>query len=66
MQLLAEGTQRATEGNQKLVQGAQRLDEGVIALAEGTQRAGATVAALLSRWPDDSRLEGFLDGRMRT
>jgi len=59
---LGRGLAQAGDANTRLLQGAQRLDEGVAALAEATLRAGAAVATLTARLPEDARLESFADG----
>lgn len=59
---LGTGLDQAREGNARLLAGALRLEDGVATLADGTQRAGAAVAAMAARLPEDARLESFVDG----
>jgi putative membrane protein len=59
---LGRGLEQASEGSARLLAGAQRLDDGVATLTEATQRAGAALAAVTARLPEDARLESFADG----
>jgi putative membrane protein len=59
---LGQGLDKARDGSQRLLAGTQRLDENVALLIDGTQRAGAALAAITARLPEDQRLDSFNEG----
>ena len=59
---LAVGLGEMRDGQGRLLQGTLRLDEGVAQLVDGQQRAGQAVAGLVSRWPEDARLDALAEG----
>ena len=61
-QQLGAGLERARDAQARLTQGAARLDEGVVTLADGSLRAGNAIATLNARLPDETRLDGFVEG----
>ncbi len=59
---LQQGLSAARDGSGRLSQASQRLEEGVTVLAEGTQKAGALLAGLSTKLPEEQRLDSFVDG----
>ncbi len=59
---LGQGLGQLREGQTRLAAGAQRLDESVLVLADGVQRSGAALSGVVSRLPDETRLEQFQTG----
>jgi putative membrane protein len=61
-QQLAQGLGQVREGQARLATGAQRVDESVLLLTDGVQRSGAVLSGVVSRLPDEARLEQFQGG----
>lgn len=59
---LAEGLGSMREGQSRLAAGATRLDESVFVMTEGVMRSGAALTGIVSRLPDEARLDQFVSG----
>lgn len=59
---LMQGLGQLRDGQSRLSSGAQRVDESVLVLTDGVQRSGAALAGIVSRLPDEARLEQFQGG----
>ena len=59
---LAEGLGTVREGQARMAQGAVRLDEGVFGLTEGVMRSGAALSGIVTRLPEEARLDAFVSG----
>jgi putative membrane protein len=59
---LVQGLGQLREGQAKAAQGQQRLDESLGLLTDGLQRSGSALAGIVSRLPDETRIEQFQAG----